>query len=72
MVKHRWLFFTAAVLLVFSVSAYANGQSDLSVKEIVARNIEAAGGTKNISNIKNYSFRSGSTIYYMAKKGMMK
>lgn len=72
MIKHRGFFFFTALLLVFSASAYANGQSDLSVKEIVARNIEAAGGTKNLSNIKNYSFRSGPTTYYMSKKGMMK
>ena len=72
MVKHRWFFISTALLLVFSVSAYVHGQSDLSVKEIMAKNIEAAGGTKNLSNVQNYSFRSGPTTYYMSKKGLMK
>lgn len=72
MVKLRWFFLFTVLLLVFCISGYMNGQSDLSVKEIIARNTEAAGGIKNLSNVQNYSFRSGPTTYYMSKKGSMK
>lgn len=71
MAKHRWLLSVVAVLLLFGVSRM-DAQSDLSVKEIIARNTEAAGGIKNLSKIKNYSFKSGTTTYYMEKNGLMK
>lgn len=71
MAKHRWLLSVVGVLLVIGVLRM-DAQSDLSVKEIIARNIEAAGGKASLSKIKNYSFTYGSTHYYLSTNGVMK
>jgi hypothetical protein len=44
----------------------------LTVNEIVEKNIQAAGGKKNLAKVKNYSFKNGLTTYFMSTKGMMK
>jgi len=47
-------------------------QADLSVKDIVEKNIQAAGGQEALSKVKNYSFKHGLRTYYMATSGLMK
>ncbi len=58
------------VFLGFFLLLYS--QADLSVKDIVARNIQAAGGKEALSKVKNYSFKHGLRTYYMATSGLMK
>jgi len=49
-----------------------DAQADLSVKDIVEKNIQAAGGKEALSAVKNYSFKHGLRTYYMATSGLMK
>ena len=72
MTRHRWIFLTVCLLLLVSVSSQASAPSEPSLKEILAKNIEAAGGKKNMEKIKNYSFSYGPTTYYLSDKGLMK
>lgn len=73
MTRNRWIFLTASLLLLlFSAPSQATAPSELSLKEILAKNVEAAGDKKNIERIENYSFSYGPTTYYLSNKGMMK
>jgi hypothetical protein len=64
-------FFTGLVVFLSSfLLLYA--QAGLSVKDIVERNIQAAGGKEALSKVKNYSFKHGLKTYYMATSGLMK
>ncbi len=58
--------------LFFSLTLLSQEQSELSVPDIVKKNIESAGGMENLSLIKNYSFRLGPTVVYMSDDGLMK
>jgi hypothetical protein len=64
--------FSIALLLLLASFLPSQSQSELSVKEIVERNIQAVGGKKFLSMIKNYSFKHGSITYYMSAAGVMK
>jgi len=66
----RVLFAGLLVFLGSFLLLYA--QADLSVKDIVERNIQAAGGKEALSKIKNYSFKHDLKTYYMATSGSMK
>lgn len=57
---------------LFNAAHQLQSQASLSVKEIVEKNIQAAGGKENLSQVKNYSFRFGRTTYYMSNEGIMK
>jgi hypothetical protein len=61
------------VLLVFLGSFHLlSSQANQSVKDILEKNIQAAGGREALSKIKNYSFKYGPKTYYMATSGLMK
>lgn len=58
------------VLSILSGSAFA--QSPLTLKDILEKNIQAAGGKDKLLQIKNISFKSGATRYSAASSGEMK
>ncbi len=71
MVKRQLrVFFTG--LLVFLGSFLLLAQANLSVKDIVRKNIQAAGGAEALSKVKNYYFKHDLRTYYMATSGLMK
>ncbi|MDH5466269.1 MAG: hypothetical protein OEY25_02510 [Candidatus Aminicenantes bacterium] len=72
MTRHRWIFLTVSLLLLFSASSQATAPSEQSLKEILAKNIEAAGEKRSMEKIENYSFSYGPTTYYLSNKGLMK
>lgn len=56
----------------FALTSLAQAQSSLTLKEILEKNIQAAGGVEKISQVKNYSFRTGQTTCYLNSEGTMK
>jgi len=72
MAKHRWKVYLLGVLFLSGFVLLSHSQPNLSVKEIVEKNILATGGKEKISQVENYSFKYGSTAYYMAADGVMK
>lgn len=58
--------------LLFGLAFLVQGQSSLSLEEIVEKNIQASGGKENIAKIENFSFRIESSTYYIASDGRMK
>jgi len=72
MTHHRWIFLTVCLLLLISASSQASTPSEPSLKEILAKNLKAAGDKKSMEKIENYSFSYGPTTYYLSNKGLMK
>ncbi|NOR22198.1 MAG: hypothetical protein GQ476_05890, partial [Candidatus Aminicenantes bacterium] len=66
----RVLFAGLVVFLGSFLLLYA--QANLSVKDIVEKNIQAAGGPEALSEVKHYSFKHDLKTYYMATSGLMK
>jgi len=60
------------LLFLFISTSLLHSQSALSVNEIIEKNIQAVGGKENLEQIKNYSFKFGTTTYYMSRDGWMK
>ena len=68
MAKNRWLIcFLCLAFLLGSVL-----MSCSRANNIVEENIKAAGGAENLMQVKNFSFKFGSTTYYMSSDGTMK
>jgi len=72
MARNRWLVYFSCLLFLLGTILLSHSQSNLSVKEIIEKNIQAAGGRENLSKVENYSFKYGLTTYYMSKVGLMK
>ncbi len=49
-----------------------NGQTTLQLEEIVKKNIEAVGGEARLQEAKNFSFKAGSSRYFVLPGGTMK
>ena len=68
MAKNRWLiYFSCLAFLLGSVL-----MSCSKANKIVEESIKAAGGAENLLQVKNFSFKYGSTTYYMSSDGTMK
>jgi hypothetical protein len=63
---------TAAFLVLAVFSGSAAGLEDLSLKDIIQKNIEASGGKEKIGQIRNLSFRTGMTRVIVAATGDLK
>jgi hypothetical protein len=62
----------SATLLVFSLFLVLNSQTGFQPKDIIEKNIEAVGGEKAIRAVENFSFRAGSSRYFIRSDGAMK
>lgn len=60
--------------LLFFLLSYLNSASfpELSVVDILEKNIQAAGGKEALAQVKNFSFRAGSRTHYLSSSGEMK
>ncbi len=71
--KPRNCIFSLVLILMmgfFYDVSYA--KKELTVKEIVAKNIQAAGDLEKLKSFENFSFSTGQRTYYLAKDGRMK
>lgn len=60
------------LVFVLSLALPTWAQQQDAVREIIEKNIQAAGGADKISQIKNFSFKDNGTTYYLSAKGQMK
>ena len=67
--RERW---AAAVIIFFSAVGLVSAQADLSVKEILRKNLEASGGTAKLGQVKNLSFMTGGTRQVVSAAGELK
>ena len=62
----------AAILTLLILSSTAGAQSDLTLKDVIERNIQAAGGREKLSLIRNISFKIGGMRYIALSTGEIK
>lgn len=67
--KKRFIFLISLAVIPLT---FIEAQVNSSVKEILEKNIQALGGKEKISQVKSYSFKIGSTTYYLSALGEMK
>ncbi|NIM57613.1 MAG: hypothetical protein GTO16_01545 [Candidatus Aminicenantes bacterium] len=72
MVERRLRVFFVGLFVFLGYFLLLYSQAELSVKDIIEKNIQAAGGHEALSKVKNYSFKHGLRTYYMAASGLMK
>jgi len=63
---------TSAIFLLMALSVPASAGEDLSLKAMLQKNIEAAGGSEKLSQVQNLSFRTGNTRFVVAAGGELK
>ena len=72
MTKRRCIVYFLGLMLILGVTVSSHSQADLSVEEVIEKNIQAFGGKEKLAHVKNFSFRTGTTSYYMSSDGRMK
>ncbi|MFB0565101.1 MAG: hypothetical protein ACETWK_05415 [Candidatus Aminicenantaceae bacterium] len=72
MTKRRLIVYISSLLYALGSFLFSYSQGEFSVREIVEKNIQAAGGKEKLAQVKNYSFKSGLTTYYFSFDGQMK
>ena len=72
MTKHRLIIYLSCLMFLFGSVFLSRSQTNLTVNEIIEKNIQAAGGEDNLAKVKNYSFTYGPMTYYMTTSGLVK
>ncbi len=62
----------AGILSLALLATFVSAQANPSLKDILEKNIQASGGKGKLTQIRNFSFKSGSTRYYASPSGEMK
>ncbi len=57
-------------LMCLVLSSFA--QTEVTVNEIVKKNIQAAGGAEKLASLENFSFEAGPRTFYFSSAGQMK
>ena len=67
--SRRW---AAVIVISLAAVSLAAAQPSLSVKDVLRKNIEAAGGKAKLVQVKNLSFRTGGTRNFVSAAGELK
>ena len=70
--KLRWKIYLLVLFFLFSTALLSLSQPKLTLEELLEKNVLAAGGKEKISQVENYTFKYGTTFYYMSADGLMK
>jgi hypothetical protein len=68
----KFIIFILTVMVSSLSNLYSTVNYETEIEDIIARNIEAAGGSERISQINTYFFKAGRRHYYMSSSGIMK
>jgi len=68
----RLTIYVTVFIFFFIFMGLLYSQPDISVKELVNNNIQAAGGSEELAKIQNFSFETGSKTYFISTAGKMK
>jgi hypothetical protein len=58
--------------LLVCLCCLIQAQTNLSLKDILEKNIQASGGKEKISQVRNFSFKAGPATYHVSSDGQMK
>jgi hypothetical protein len=72
MSKKKQVVFMASISILLSLILPLYAHPQISMDEILDKNVRAAGGMEKIASIKNFSFKDGQTIYYLSSAAQMK
>ncbi len=72
MTRKRPIFFLTSIMCALSIIFSLPAQTQISVNEILEKNVQAVGGMEKIAAIKNFSFKDGQTTYYLSSAAQMK
>lgn len=67
-----WACAASAVLIFSGFSGWASSGEDLSLKDIIKRNLEASGGREKLGQFKNLSFKTGNSRFCVSANGELK
>jgi len=62
----------SGILCLLFLASLASAQANLTLKDILEKNAQAAGGREKLSQIQNISFKIGGTRYFAASSGELK
>src|SRR4030043_1058954 len=62
----------AAILAFMAFSAPASSGEELSLKEIIQKNLESSGGREKLGQFQNLSFKTGNTRFVISASGAIK
>jgi hypothetical protein len=68
-ILRRW---AAGILILLAASSVTAGQTSLSLKDILGKNLEASGGTAKLAQVKTLSFRTGGMQNFVSSAGELK
>lgn len=70
--RKRSIVLLTSISLILSLTIFASSKPQISVNEILEKNVQAVGGKDKINSIENFSFQDGQTTYYLSSVGRMK
>jgi len=62
----------AGIIVFISTACLVSAQANLSLKDILKENLEAAGGKAKLGQVKNLSFKTGGTRVFVSAAGELK
>jgi hypothetical protein len=62
----------AGILILLGAASLVAAQTSLSLKDILRKNLEAAGGKAKLAEVKTLSFRTGGTRNFVSSSGELK
>lgn len=72
MIKSRFFVVLFVLMFLSTPVVFSFSGQDLSANDLIQKNIQAAGGKDRLSKIKNYSFKTGLSTYFLSNNGEMK
>lgn len=62
----------AGIIIFLTAACLVSAQANLSLKDILKKNLEAAGGKAKLGQVKNLSFKTGGTRIFVSAAGELK
>ncbi|HYA49327.1 MAG TPA: hypothetical protein VEG35_06470, partial [Burkholderiales bacterium] len=70
--RTSWQRWAVGAVVFLAAACLVSGQAGLSLKEVLRRNVAAAGGKAKLAEVKNLSFRTGGGRNFVSASGQLK